>query len=142
MKLKSHKELVVWQKSMDLVVLIYELTSKFPKSELFGITSQMRRASVSIPSNIAEGWGRKSSKEYQQFMSIAYGSTLELETQLILSKRLKLAEEQDFEKAEAVLLEVLKMLNSMTNKSRRQLLDPSLLDPNLNGKIKTHLYTV
>jgi len=104
---------------MDLVVLIYELTSKFPKSELFGITSQMRRASVSIPSNIAEGWGRKSSKEYQQFMSIAYGSTLELETQLILSKRLKLAEEQDFEKAEAVLLEVLKMLNSMTNKSRR-----------------------
>ena len=116
MKLKSHKELVVWQKSMDLVVLIYELTSKFPKSELFGITSQMRRASVSIPSNIAEGWGRKSSKEYQQFMSIAYGSTLELETQLILSKRLKLAEEQDFEKAEAVLLEVLKMLNSMTNK--------------------------
>ena len=119
MKLKSHKELVVWQKSMDLVVLIYELTSKFPKSELFGITSQMRRASVSIPSNIAEGWGRKSSKEYQQFMSIAYGSTLELETQLILSKRLKLAEEQDFEKAEAVLLEVLKMLNSMTNKSRR-----------------------
>lgn len=119
MKLKSHKELVVWQKSMDLVVLIYELTSKFPKSELFGITSQMRRAAISIPSNIAEGWGRKSSKEYLQFMSIAYGSALELETQLILSKRLKLAEEQDFEKAETVLLEVLKMLNSMTNKSRR-----------------------
>ena len=67
-----------------------------------------------MPSNLC-----KSSKEYQQFMSIAYGSTLELETQLILSKRLKLAEEQDFEKAEAVLLEVLKMLNSMTNKSRR-----------------------
>lgn len=118
MKIKSHKELVVWQKSMDLVVLIYELTSKFPRSELFGITSQMRRASVSIPSCIAEGWGRKSSKEYYQFMSIAYGSALELETQLILAKRLKLASEQDFYRSEAGLLEVLKMLNSMTKKSR------------------------
>ena len=119
MKLSSHKDLIVWQKSMDLVVQIYELTSKFPKSELFGITSQMRRAAISIPSNIAEGWGRKSTKEYQQFMSIAYGSALELETQLILAKRLKLAEKQYFEKPDAVLLEVLKMLNSMTNQSRR-----------------------
>ena len=119
MKLKSHKELVVWQKSMELVVLIYELTSKFPKSEIFGITSQMRRASVSIPSCIAEGWGRKSSKEYYQFMSIDYGSALELETQLILAKRLKLASEQDFERPENVLLEVLKMLNSMNRKSRK-----------------------
>jgi len=99
--MKSYKDLIVWQKSMDLVVLIYELTSKFPKSELFGITSQMRRASVSIPSCIAEG------------------CALELETQLILSKRLKLADEQAFKKPEAILLEVLKMLNSMTNKSRR-----------------------
>ena len=119
MKLKSYKDLIVWQKSMDLVILIYELTSKFPKSELFGITSQMRRASISIPSCIAEGWGRKSSKEYYQFMSIAYGSALELETQLILAKRLKLASEQDFYISEAGLLEVLKMLNSMTNKPRR-----------------------
>lgn len=117
--MKSHKDLIVWQKAMDLVVLIYELTSKFPKSELFGITSQMRRAAVSIPSDIAEGWGRKSQKEYQQFMSIAYGSALELETQLILAKRLRLTNFQYFEKPDAVLLEVLKMLNSMTNKSRR-----------------------
>lgn len=120
MKLQSHKELIVWQKSMDLVVLVYELTASFPKSELFGITSQMRRAAVSIPSDIAEGWGRKSQKEYQQFMAIAYGSALELETRLILSKRLKLANNDDFKKPEAILLEVLKMLNSMTNKSRRQ----------------------
>lgn len=116
--MKSHKDLIVWQKAMDLVVLIYELTLKFPRSELYGITSQMRRAVVSIPSNIAEGWGRKSSKEYHQFMSIAYGSGLELETQLILARRLELAREQDFEKPSAILLEVLKMLNSLTNKAR------------------------
>lgn len=116
--MKSYKDLIVWQKSMDLVVLIYELTSKFPKSELFGITLQMRKAAVSIPSCIAEGWGRKSPKEYYQFISISYGSALELETQLILSKKLKLAQPVDFAKPEAVLLEVLKMLNSMNRKKK------------------------
>ena len=118
MSVKSYKDLIVWQKSMDLVILIYELTSKFPKSELFGIISQMRRAVVSIPSNIAEGWGRKSSKEFYQFVSISYGSALELETQLILAKRLELAGEKEFEKAETIMIEVLKMLNSLNRKNR------------------------
>ena len=86
--IKSYKELIVWQKSIKLVKEIFILTDKFPKSELYGLVSQMRRAAVAIPSNIAEGYGRKSSKEYAQFYSIAYGSALELETQLILSKRL------------------------------------------------------
>lgn len=116
MYLKSYKELVVWQKAVDLVILVYELTSKFPKTETFGIISQMKRAAVSIPSDIAEGYGRKSAKEFYQFLSIAYGSGLELETQMIIAKKLKLDQNKDFEKPEAILLEVLKMLNSMISK--------------------------
>jgi len=114
--IKSYKELVVWQKVMELVKEIFNLTEKFPKSELYGLVSQMRRASVAIPSNIAEGYGRRSRKEYRQFYSIAYGSALELETQLILSKGLNLALERNFQKSEALLSEVLKMLNSMTKR--------------------------
>lgn len=81
----SFKDLIVWQKSMLLARKIYLATENFPKIEHYGLVSQMRRAAVSIPSNIAEGYGRKSSKEYTQFYSIAYGSLLELETQMILS---------------------------------------------------------
>lgn len=101
---------------MDLVKEIYNLTEKFPKSEIFGIISQMRRAAVSIPSTIAEGYGRKSPKEYAQFFSIAYGSALELETQIMISKDLRFTENRNFTKTESLLLEVSKMLNSMTSK--------------------------
>lgn len=80
--MKSHKNLVVWQKSMKLVTRLYEVTRTFPKEELFGITSQMRRAAVSIPSNIAEGYGRVYGKETLRFLSNALGSASELETQL------------------------------------------------------------
>lgn len=114
--IKSYKELIVWQKAMELAREIFKLTEKFPKSELYGIVSQMRRAAVAIPSDIAEGYGRRSQKEYSRFYAIAYGSGLELETQLILSKELKFAPEKDFQKSEALLTEVLKMLNSMTKK--------------------------
>lgn len=94
--LKSYKELIVWQRSIELVEEIFILTGNFPKSELYGIVSQIRRAAISIPSNIAEGYGRKSTKEYSQFYSIAYGSALELETQLIIAKKLKLGDPKDF----------------------------------------------
>lgn len=113
--LKSYKELIVWQKSKDLVKEIFLLTNKFPKSEIYGITSQMRRSAVSIPSNIAEGYGRRSSKAYGQFYSIAYGSALELETQVIISKELKLTGLMEFTKVEQLLEEVCKMLNAMTS---------------------------
>lgn len=116
MYLKSYKELIVWQKSMELVLLVFDITSSFPKSEQFGLVSQIRRSAVAIPSNIAEGYGRRSKKEFRQFISIAYGSAMELETQLILSRRLKLAQEKEFEKAENLLQEVLKMLNSIISK--------------------------
>jgi len=119
MYIKSYKELVVWQKSMELVKEIYRLINSFPKSELYGITSQMRRAAVAIPSNIAEGYGRKSTKSYSQFYAISYGSALELETQLILSKDLKLTSSGEFTKAEKLLVEVLKMLNTMLTRMKQ-----------------------
>ena len=83
--LRSFKELVVWQKAYRLVLEIYKLTKEFPKSETYGLVQQIRRAAVSIPSNIAEGYGRKYRTEYHQFLSIAYGSLSELENQYLLS---------------------------------------------------------
>jgi len=80
--LKSYKDLIVWQRSMELVIAVYFLTEKYPKSELYGLVSQMRRAAVSIPSNIAEGRRRGSKKEFRQFLIIAYSSGAELETQI------------------------------------------------------------
>lgn len=118
MYLKSYKELIVWQRSIQLVKEIFILTEKFPRTEIYGIISQMRRAVVAIASNIAEGYGRRSRKEYAQFFSIAYGSALELETQIIISKELKLAPDEAFTQAELYLDEVLRMLNTMTGKMK------------------------
>lgn len=117
--IKSYKELIVWQKAIALVKEIFTLTSVFPNSEIYGIASQMRRAAVSIPSNIAEEFGRRSLAESSQFHSIAYGSALELETQLIISKELKLTKDSAFEKSENLLLEICKMLNVMTGRLRQ-----------------------
>lgn len=117
--LLSYKELIVWQKAMELAKEIFLLTSKFPKSELYGIVSQMRRAVVSIPSNIAEGYGRKSKNEYGQFLCIAYSSALELETQIILSKQLSFAKKEDFIPSAKLLVEVIKMLFVMTGQQRK-----------------------
>lgn len=114
MKINSYKDLIVWQKSVQLVKEVYLLTSLFPKSELFGIVSQIRRASVSIPSNIAEGYGRRSNKEYLQFFAIAYSSALELETQLIISLELNFAKADSFRKVSNLVTEVIKMLFVMT----------------------------
>ncbi|MCD4698131.1 MAG: four helix bundle protein [Bacteroidales bacterium] len=86
--MKSHEDLQVWQMAIDLVTDLYKVTNDFPKSELYGLTNQIRRASVSIPSNIAEGSARNSTKEYIQFLYIALGSAAEVETQLLISKNL------------------------------------------------------
>jgi four helix bundle protein len=116
MHVKSYKDLIVWQKSIELVKKIFILTEKFPRSELYGIISQMRRAAISIPSNIAEGYGRRSRKEYAHSCSIAYGSALELETQLIIAKDLRLSDEKNFKTSDLLLEEITKMLNVMITK--------------------------
>ena len=85
---KSYKDLIVWQKAMDLVVSVYKATQGFAREEIYGLTAQIRRAAVSIPSNIAEGQGRRSPKEFQRFLAIAYGSLQETETQLMIAHRL------------------------------------------------------
>ena len=112
--IKSYKDLIVWQKSIELVKEVFNLTRQFPKEETYGIVSQMRRAAVSIPSNIAEGSGRRFTKEWQQFYSIAFGSTLELETQLIISKDLKLASPDLFQKSFGLIEEVSKMIRKIS----------------------------
>lgn len=86
--MKSHKDLLVWQKSVDLVVRIYSATHGWPKEEMYGLTAQIRRAAVSIPSNIAEGAGRAGQKEFSRFLSIAMGSLAEVETQIVIAEKL------------------------------------------------------
>ena len=110
----SFKDLIVWQKSKDLAVLIYKITDLFPKTEIYGLTSQMRRAAVSIPSNIAESYHRFHKKEKWQFLAIAFGSGAELECQIEIAK--DLFKNIDYVKAENLLGEVMKMLNSILNK--------------------------
>jgi four helix bundle protein len=112
----SYKDLIVWQKSIDLVAKLYELTIKFPREEMYGITSQMRRSAVSIPSNIAEGRTRGTKKDYLQFLRIAYGSGAELETQIIICKRLPGTEKFDYSEIDTLLDEVMRMLNAMIRK--------------------------
>lgn len=102
---------------MELTKLVYNLLRDYPKEELFGLTSQMKRSAISIPSNIAEGYGRRTSRDYKHFLSIAYGSALELDTQLILGKQLGFEKEMSYVKVEELLTEVLKMLNKMRQPS-------------------------
>jgi len=111
----SYKDLIVWQKSVDLVVAIYELTNSFPKTELYGLVSQMRRSAVSIPSNIAEGRRRGSKKEFRRFLLVAFGSGAGLETQIVISKKLNYGYNQDYIQADELLDEVMRMLNKLIN---------------------------
>lgn len=111
MYVKSFKELIVWQKSIQLIQEIYIVTAQFPQTELFGLTSQMRRAAIAVPSNIAEGKKRKTKKDFLQFLRIADGSAAELETQIIIAKNL--FSKINFKNAEKLLEEVQKMLITM-----------------------------
>ena len=111
--MKSHKDLIVWQKSMEHVSEIYVATRSFPKDELFGIVSQMRRAAVSIPSNIAEGYGRLYGKETIKFLSNALGSASELETQLILSKNLDYISVEHAQQLIVQIEEIIRMLTAL-----------------------------
>lgn len=113
MSIKTYKELIVWQKSMNLVEEIYFLTSNYPKEEIYGLISQTRRSAISVPSNTAEGRRRGTKKDFQRFLVIAYGSGSELETQLEIAKRLFFADKNSFLRSLSLLDEVMRMLNTM-----------------------------
>ena len=115
MKIQDFKELIVWQKAKELSVLVYKLTKDFPRTEQYGLISQIRRAAVSIPSNIAEGYGRQHIGEYVQFLYVALGSASELETQLIISGELGYTKDDQYCIAMNMLKEIQKMLNGLIN---------------------------
>ena len=110
MSMKNHKDLEVWKKSVAFVTEIYRISKSFPKEEIYGLTSQLRRAAVSIPSNIAEGAARQSNKDFERFLFISLGSISEVETQLIISKNLEYLNENEFETLQNKLIEMRKML--------------------------------
>ena len=112
----SYKDLLVWQRSMDLVETIYQMTATLPASEQFGLISQMRRSVVSVPSNIAEGYGRQATGEYRHHLCIGRGSLLELETQLLLCQRLKYLPKDKTDSVLNEIAEINKMLGSLISK--------------------------
>jgi four helix bundle protein len=111
---KGYRDLLVWQKSMQLVTDTYKITEVFPKSEMFGLTSQLRRAIVSVPSNIAEGQGRNSTKEFIYHLSVAYGSLMEAETQIQIATNLAYLEQATADKLFNQSAEVGRMLNGLS----------------------------
>ena len=117
-KIQSHRDLIVWQKAMDLVIAVYKLTDDFPKSELYGLTSQIRRCAASIPANIAEGQGRRLAGEFLQFLGNARGSLLELDTHLEIAVRLGLLSTELHSTVMAQLVEVRKLLNGLMRSIR------------------------
>lgn len=114
----SYRKLIVWDKSMSLVELVYRFTDNFPEYEKYGLSSQMRRCAVSIPSNIAEGSRRGTVKDYNKFLYNAFGSGAELETQLEIAKRLDYLNQENFNEAFSLLTEVMKMLNKMISNNK------------------------
>ena len=115
-KIKSFKDLRIWQKGIEIVTDIYTLTKKFPKEELFSLTSQLRRSAISIPSNIAEGFKRFHNKEYKQFLFITLGSCAELETQIIIAKELKYINKNEEAKLVEKLDHICRMTSSLIKK--------------------------
>ena len=114
MKVKSYQDLETWQQAMSLVLEVYRVTKLFPKEELFGLTSQVRRAVVSVPSNIAEGQGRTSTKEFLHHLSIAYGSLCETETQILIAKKLDYLGQQDYESLSDLAGRVGRLINGLS----------------------------
>lgn len=116
--IRSYKDLIVWQRAIELTVAVYELTNSFPAEERYGLMNQMRRAAVSIVSNIAEGRLRSSRKDFKNFLHIAFGSGAELETQILIAKKLSYTQRLDYQKVDALLTETMKMLNVLIYRIR------------------------
>jgi four helix bundle protein len=107
--MNNYKELKIWQKSVDLAVRIYGVTKDFPKEEVYGLTSQLRRCAISVPSNIAEGAGRNTKKDFNKFLGISNGSTCELDTQLIIAQRINFIDALALESLQSEITEIQKM---------------------------------
>ncbi len=122
--LKNYRDLKVWQKSYRLCLDLYRITKKFPKEERYGLTSQIRRAAVSIPSNIAEGYGRKTTADYLRFLYIAYGSICEFETQLLLSGDLNYVNIENLKALKDGTEEVERMLKALIKSLENKRLNP------------------
>jgi len=123
--MKDYKELAVWQKAVSLAIATYKATSGFPDEEKFGLTAQTRRAVTSVPANIAEGWGRGTTKEYIQFLLVARGSLMELETHAIIARQLHYLSEEQFRDLQTQGQEVGRMLNGLVQSLRSTRLPPS-----------------
>jgi four helix bundle protein len=128
---KSFRELLVWQKGIQLSVLVYRLSKQFPREETYGLSSQMRRAAVSIPSNIAEGAGRLNTREYKQYLGIARGSSFELLTQLNIARELGFGDIEQLREAEVACDEVGRMLFGVIQ----------VLDAKQEGRIDPHSHS-
>jgi len=113
---ESYKDLLVWQRAIEMTVAIYRFTEDFPKEERYGLSSQVRRAGVSVASNIAEGYGRTSTGEYKHFLGMARGSNLEVQTQLVIARELGFGEVDHLRKADDLSQEVAKMLIALIRK--------------------------
>jgi four helix bundle protein len=129
-RLKNYKELKVWQKSYELCLEIYRITAKFPKEERYGLTSQVRRSVVSIPPNIAEGYGRKTTLDYIRMLYISYGSVCELETQILLAGDLNLIEKGELGTLNKDIAEIERMLKALIKSLENNPLNPWTLFSN------------
>lgn len=118
--IRSYRDLVVWQRSFQLAIAVYRFTKDFPKEETYGLTAQIRRAAISIPSNIAEGNARQRKLEYIQFLQFAFGSGAELETQLLIAKEIGFLSSSTFGKLQNKLSETMMMLNALISKLKRK----------------------
>ncbi len=123
MALKHYRELIVWQKAMDLVESVYKVTGQFPNTEVYGLTSQVRRAAVSIPSNIAEGQGRHTTRDFLHFLSVAQGSLCEVETQIIIAERLGYIQHELESRLLDLAAEVGRLINGLCNSLNKKLTD-------------------
>ena len=119
--MKTHKDLEVWKTSIEMVTNIYQVTRNFPKEEIYSLTNQMRRAAVSVPSNIAEGAGRNSSKEFLQFLYFATGSLSELETQLIIAYNLKYINDEQRQDMDTLINTLFKMLSGLIQSVKKRI---------------------
>jgi four helix bundle protein len=116
MMAKAYRDLVVWQRAIEMTVAVYKLSSRFPKDEMYGLTSQVRRASVSVASDIAEGYGRGTRGEYKQFLNIARGSNYEVQTQLVIARELGFGDTKDLGVADSLSAEVGKMIFTLIDR--------------------------